>query len=106
MKIIIQRVSKARVSSEGSLLGSIARGYVVLLGIGREDTRAMVDKYVEKIIKLRIFEDEQGKTNLSLADVGGEVLVVSQFTLYADTKKRKPPSFFKCCTTKTGRRAL
>ena len=93
MKLIIQRVNQASVLVEGQCIGSIKKGYLVLLGVGREDTKETVDFYVNKMLKLRIFADENGKTNLSLMDVEGELLVVSQFTLYADCKKGNRPNF-------------
>lgn len=93
MKLVIQRVNKADVKVEGKVIGEIGRGLLVLLGVGEGDTREMADKYVDKLIKLRIFADEDGKTNLSVRDVNGEILVVSQFTLYADCKKGNRPSF-------------
>lgn len=93
MKLVIQRVESAHVNVEGNTISSIESGLLVLLGVGEGDTRDMVDKYVDKLIKLRIFEDEDGKTNLSVADVGGQIMVVSQFTLYADCKKGNRPSF-------------
>ncbi len=93
MKIVIQRVSEAKVTVEGRVTGEIGKGFLVLLGVGGDDTREIADKYIDKILKLRIFEDGNGKTNLSLQDVGGEVLVVSQFTLYADCRKGNRPSF-------------
>jgi len=86
----LQRVNRASVSVDGNVTGSIGKGYLVLLGIGGEDTKETVEKYVNKISKLRLFEDEEGKTNLSIGDVDGEILVVSQFTLYADCKKNRP----------------
>ncbi len=86
-------MSKAAVWSEGVCLGEIRRGYVVLLGVSNTDTKEHADKLVDKIARLRIFEDENGKTNLSAADVNGAILIVSQFTLYADTKKGNRPSF-------------
>lgn len=95
MRAVIQRVKRASVEIEGEPVGSIGCGYLILLGVGHEDTEAEAVKLWNKIIKLRIFEDEEGKTNLSLADVQGEVLVVSQFTLYADCKKGNRPSFVK-----------
>lgn len=95
MRIVIQRVSRASVSVDGRVTGSIGRGYLVLIGIADGDNRDMVDRYVRKLAALRIFEDSEGKTNLSINDVGGEILVVSQFTLYADCKKGNRPSFVK-----------
>ena len=93
MKIVLQRVSSASVTVDGEITGSIDRGYVVLLGIGMNDTKEQIDKIVEKIRKLRIFPDENGKINLSIEDIQGEILVVSQFTLYADCRKGNRPSF-------------
>lgn len=78
---------------DGKIVGEIRRGFLVLVGVTHEDTRALADKMLKKMIGLRIFEDENGKTNLSLADVGGSLLLVSQFTLYADCKKGNRPSF-------------
>ncbi len=95
MKLVIQRVKHAGVTVDGAVIGSIGQGLLVLLGVCEGDTREMVDRYVEKLIKLRIFADEAGKTNLSLQDVNGEILVVSQFTLYADCRKGNRPSFVK-----------
>lgn len=79
---------------EGECIGSINRGFLVFVGIGRDDTKEMADQYIKKMVNLRIFADAEGKTNLSLADVGGEVLLISQFTLYANCKKGNRPSFF------------
>ena len=93
MKFVIQRVKKASVTVEGAVIGQIGRGLLILMGAGNGDTEEMARKYAEKIVKMRIFEDENGKTNRSLADVGGELLVVSQFTLYADCKKGNRPNF-------------
>ena len=90
MKIVIQRAKNASVTVDGQVIGEIGKGFLLLVGVSQTDTEAVADKMVDKICKLRIFEDEQGKTNLSLADVKGELLVVSQFTLYADTKSRRP----------------
>lgn len=93
MKLVIQKVSSASVEVEGNCVGKIKKGFLVLIGIGKEDTRETVDQYIKKMVNLRIFADENGKTNLSLADVNGEVLLVSQFTLYANCKKGNRPSF-------------
>jgi len=93
VKAVIQRVSRAEVKVAGKPVGSIAHGLCVFLGIGRDDTQANVEHLAEKIKKLRIFEDENGKMNLSLEDIREEVLVVSQFTLYGDCRKGNRPSF-------------
>ncbi|MCL1998937.1 MAG: D-aminoacyl-tRNA deacylase [Turicibacter sp.] len=93
MKIILQRVAEASVSVDGVEVGSISKGYLLLLGVSSSDTETDADKLLEKIAKLRIFADDNGKTNVSIADVDGELLVVSQFTLYADCKKGNRPSF-------------
>ena len=95
MKAVLQRVTEASVRVDGEVIGSIGKGFFILLGVSDEDDEAVADKMADKICKLRIFEDENGKTNLSLADVGGELLVISQFTLYADCKKGNRPSFVK-----------
>ncbi len=93
MKLVIQRVKNARVTVEGRVTGEIEQGLLVFLGVGSDDTKEMVDKYVDKLVKLRIFADDEGKTNLSIQDIKGQMLVVSQFTLYADCKKGNRPSF-------------
>ena len=93
MRFVIQRVKEASVSVNQQIIGEIGQGFLVLLGIGREDTREMANKMVKKLVGLRIFSDEQDKINLSLRDVDGSVLVVSQFTLYANCKKGNRPSF-------------
>lgn len=93
MKFVIQRVTHADVVVDGNEIGRIGKGFMVLIGVSKEDDRAIADKMVDKMIKLRIFEDENGKTNLSLDDVGGELLLISQFTLYANCKKGNRPSF-------------
>ena len=93
MKFIIQRVSSASVEVEGNVTGSIENGYMVLIGVSDADTREVADKMIKKMLGLRIFADEEGKTNLSLADVGGSLLLISQFTLYADCRKGNRPSF-------------
>ena len=95
MKFVIQRVKQASVKVEGSGIGEIEKGYLVLIGVSDKDTEAVADKMIKKMIGLRIFEDAEGKTNLSLADVGGSLLLVSQFTLYANCKKGNRPSFIE-----------
>jgi D-aminoacyl-tRNA deacylase len=93
MRAVVQRVSRARVSVNGEVVGEIGLGLLVLLGVGAGDTRAEADYLAEKTIGLRIFEDAGGKMNLSVAEVGGALLVVSQFTLYGDARRGKRPSF-------------
>lgn len=95
MKFVIQRVSKASVTVEGACIGEIGKGFLVLIGVADGDTKEMADKMIKKMLGLRIFEDENGKTNLALSDVQGSLLLVSQFTLYADCKKGNRPSFIK-----------
>ena len=95
MRALVQRVTRASVTVEGETIGAINDGFMILLGVGHEDAEAQADKLWSKISKMRIFEDENGKTNLSLADVHGEVLVVSQFTLMASYKKGNRPSWFR-----------
>src|SRR5438309_1235480 len=93
MRAVIQRVSRASVTVDGAVVGKIGRGLLVLLGVSKTDDRAAADYLAEKISGLRIFEDEGGKMNLAVQDVWGEVLVVSQFTLYGDVRRGKRPSF-------------
>lgn len=93
MKFVIQRVNHASVKVDGNVVGKIDKGYMVLIGISENDTKEIADKMIKKMIGLRIFEDENGKTNISLKDVSGELLLISQFTLYADCKKGNKPSF-------------
>ena len=93
MRALIQRVSRAHVAVDGQIVGRIGRGFVVLLGVTHADTRADAEWVAAKIAGLRVFDDAAGKMNLSLADVGGELLVVSQFTLYGDARKGRRPSF-------------
>lgn len=95
MKFVIQRVTHASVTVDNETIGKIGKGFLVLIGAGQNDTRAEADYLVKKMTGLRIFEDESGKTNLSLADVGGELLLVSQFTLYANCRKGNRPSFIE-----------
>ncbi len=95
MRFVIQRVTEASVTIEGKVRGSIGRGFMVLIGISESDTREVADKMVKKLVGMRIFADENDKTNLSLADVNGSLLLISQFTLYADCKKGNRPSFIK-----------
>ena len=93
MKAVLQRVSYGKVSVEGETVASIGHGLLILLGVGPDETLSKAEELAEKCARLRIFEDDQGKMNLSLLDVGGEALVVSQFTLFADTSRGRRPSF-------------
>ena len=93
MKLLIQRVNHAEVTVDSQIVGKIGKGFLVFVGVGHDDTREIADKYLKKLLGLRIFEDENGKTNRSLADVNGELLMVSQFTLYADCKHGNRPGF-------------
>ncbi len=95
MRFVIQRVKEANVKVDGECLGEIGKGFMVLIGVQDTDTRETADKMIKKMLGLRIFEDENGKTNLALSDVGGELLLISQFTLYADCRKGNRPSFVK-----------
>lgn len=95
MKLLIQRVNHAEVKVDGETVGKIAKGFLVFIGVGKDDTKEIADKYLKKLLGLRIFEDSAGKTNLSLSDVNGELLLVSQFTLYANCKKGNRPSFIE-----------
>ena len=94
MKLLVQRVSEANVKVDGKTLGEIGKGFMILIGISDTDTEELADKMIAKMLKLRIFDDAEGKTNLSIDDVKGELLLISQFTLYADCKKGNRPSFF------------
>lgn len=98
MKFVIQRVARASVTIEGEVRGKIDKGFLVLIGVGQEDDEAIADKMVKKLIGMRIFQDENGKTNLALKDVDGQLLLISQFTLYADCKKGNRPSFINAGT--------
>ena len=95
MRLVIQRVLHAEVQVDGNTIGKIGKGLLVFVGAGQDDTKEIADKYLRKLLGLRIFEDENGKTNLSLKDVNGELLIVSQFTLYANCKKGNRPSFIE-----------
>src|SRR5450432_3062314 len=104
MRAVIQRVTRAQVSVDGEVCGKIDHGILVLLGIGKSDTQADADDLSEKIAGLRIFEDENGKMNLSVVDVGGSLLAVSQFTLYGDVRRGKRPSFDDAAIPEPARR--
>lgn len=93
MKFVIQRVNEASVAIEENVVGKINKGFLVFIGVSNADTKETADKMIKKLIGMRIFDDENGKTNLALADVEGELLLISQFTLYANCKKRNRPSF-------------
>ena len=93
MKLVIQRVTSASVMVDNEIIGAIGRGFLVLIGVSETDNEEIADKMLKKMLQLRIFEDENGKTNFALNDVGGELLLVSQFTLYADCRKGNRPSF-------------
>ena len=95
MKFVIQKVSHASVTVDDQVIGKIGKGFLVLIGVAEDDTKEIADKLIKKLLGLRIFEDVDGKTNLSLRDVDGSLLLVSQFTLYADCKKGNRPSFTK-----------
>ena len=93
MKLLIQRVNHAQVCVDGEIVGKIGKGFLVFVGVGQNDTREIADKYLKKMLGLRIFEDQNGKTTLSLKDVNGELLMVSQFTLYANCRHGNRPGF-------------
>ena len=95
MRLVIQRVTHASVRVDGNVVGQIQKGFLVFIGVAETDTKEIADKYLKKMLGLRIFEDENGKTNLSLKDVNGELLLISQFTLYANCKKGNRPSFIE-----------
>jgi len=103
MRAVVQRVKKARVEVDGEVVGEIKKGLLVLLGVGKEDTEYDIEWMANKIVGLRIFEDEKDKMNLSLLDVNGELLVVSQFTLYGDARKGKRPSFTNAAPSAMGK---
>ncbi len=103
MKTLIQRVSKAQVKVDGNIVGKIDKGILVFLGIGKNDTDKELTWMVDKLIKLRIFEDEDGKMNRSVSDVEGDILVISQFTLYGDCRKGTRPSFTEAAGAQKGK---
>jgi len=103
MRLVVQRVSRANVKVDGSTTGEIGKGLVALVGVGREDTAATASAMAEKIANLRIFGDEAGKMNLSLLDAGGEVLAISQFTLYGDARGQRRPSFIQAAPPVLGK---
>ena len=96
MRFIIQVVTNSDVKIDGEVRGAIDRGYMVLIGVGKDDTKEIADKMIKKMLGLRIMADENGKTNLSLKDVNGELLLISQFTLYADLSRGNRPGFTTC----------
>ena len=100
MKFVLQRVQKASVDVDGETVGKIGKGYLLFVGVVENDDKEIADKMIEKVSRLRIFEDENGKTNLSIDQVGGEILVISQFTLCADCKKGNRPSFINAGSPK------
>ncbi len=104
MRLLLQRVTRAEVRVDGSMRGSIGAGLVALVGVGHGDDEEVARAMAGKCVDLRIFRDEEGRTNRSLADVGGEVLAVSQFTLYADTRKGRRPSFLDAAAPEVGER--
>lgn len=95
MRFVIQRVNHAKVAVENAITGQIQKGFLVFIGVSKEDTKEIADKMIKKLLNMRIFEDSDGKTNLALKDVDGSLLLVSQFTLYADCKKGNRPSFIQ-----------
>ena len=100
MKLVIQRVTSSSLYIEGSLISQIKQGLVVLIGISKSDSENLIDKLVKKLLNLRVFEDENSKMNYSILDIEGEILLVSQFTLYADTRKGNRPSFINAADPK------
>ena len=104
MKAVLQRVKYSSVKVDGNVVGEIGNGFLVLLGAGEGDTNADCEKLADKISKIRLFEDEAGKMNLSAADIGGEILVISQFTLYADSRKGNRPNFMNAMEPKEAER--
>lgn len=104
MRIVVQRAERACVSVGGKTVGEIGKGFLVLLGVGAEDTEAECERLAGKLVGLRIFEDENGRTNLSLRDVGGSLLIISQFTLYADCRRGNRPNFLAAMEPKEAER--
>jgi D-tyrosyl-tRNA(Tyr) deacylase len=104
MRLLLQRATRAEVRVNGGVVGSIGLGLVVLVGVGHSDDEAIVDAMAGKVVDLRIFRDDDGRTNRSLTDVGGEVLAISQFTLFADTRKGRRPSFLDAAPPDLGER--
>ncbi len=102
MRLLLQRVTRAQVSVSGDIVGRIGPGLLILVGVGHADTEELARRMADKAVDLRIFRDEEGKTNRSLIDAGGEVLAISQFTLFADTRKGRRPSFLDAATPDLG----
>ncbi len=102
MKVVVQRVKKASVSVNGQIVGKIGKGLMLLIGVAQQDTEADIEFVADKCVNLRIFEDEQGKMNRSLLEVGGEILAISQFTLLGDTRKGRRPSFIQAAEPQKG----
>ena len=103
MKAVIQRVTQSKVSVGGKTVGQIKRGFTILFGVGQEDDESIIPKFAEKIVNLRVFQDDDAKMNQSLLDISGEVLLISQFTLYGDCKNGRRPSFIKAANPEKGR---
>lgn len=103
MRVILQRAISSKVSVDGTVIGSIGRGLTILFGVGKEDEESSVAKLAEKIVNVRIFQDDDGKMNHSLLDIKGEILLISQFTLYADARKGRRPSFIGAADPEKGR---
>jgi D-tyrosyl-tRNA(Tyr) deacylase len=104
VRLLLQRVTRASVGVDGRVVGAIGPGLLILVGVGQDDTGQIADQLAGKAVDLRIFRDQDGKTNLSLIDVGGEVLAISQFTLFADTRKGRRPSFIDAAAPDLGER--